>query len=292
MSVAYAHGLYDPLPENLFSVKWDWDPTLLFFLAMTYFYLRGLKHLKKRNVIKPWQVGLYFTGLAVLSLALLPPIDPLSDRLFFFHMIQHLMITSLGVPLIMFGVPFFVIIRGAPLWFRQRVYFPLLRNRVVQFFFWLFSQPLPALILFQTTYWVWHIPFMYNLALFNDVFHLIEHASFALAAMFLWRNISAPAPMKSKLPYPARLLFLAIIMASNIALAALLTFSKTVWYGYEGIPQPKWWTWGYLQDQQLGGLIMWVPGGIINFIAMTICFFAWVRFEQKKDELRQQQAEV
>ena len=97
----------------------------------------------------------------------------------------------------------------------------------------------------------------------------------ASSAMLLWRLIIAPHPMRSPLPMPARLLFIAVIMAANIVLSSILTFADTVLYAYEGVPQPDWWTWGYMQDQHLGGLIMWVPGGFIQFIAMSICFFVW-----------------
>jgi putative membrane protein len=286
MSVAYGHALYDPLPTNLFQIKWDWDPTLLFFAAMAILYIRGLKSFKRTKTIRPWQIGLFFTGVFVMILALIPPIDPLADRLFFMHMVQHIMMVSIGSPLILFGVPFYVIVRGAPVWFKRGVYLPAMRNRPLQAIFGFLGRPLPSLIFFQIMFWMWHAPVLYDLALFNDVIHLVEHGCFALSSMLLWRNIVAPKPINSPLPMPARLLFLAIIMASNIGLASWLTFTKKVWYGYEGIPQPGWWSWGYLQDQQLGGLIMWVPGGIIHFIAMTICFFVWVDSEQKKDQIQ------
>lgn len=72
-------------------------------------------------------------------------------------------------------------------------------------------------------------------------------------------------------------------MTAGVVLAVWLTFTPKVWYGYEGLPQPSWWDWGYLYDQQVGGLIMWVPGGFIHFLAMTICFFVWASKEQRKD---------
>lgn len=291
MSVAYAHGLYDPLPEGVFQLKWDWDPTLIFFLVMGILYMRGLRAFKRKIPVAMWQRVLFFVGIFVLIAALLPPIDPLSDRLFFMHMIQHLMITSIGVPLVLFGVPFFVIIRGAPPWFRRQIYFPLLRMKVVRFAQSVMSYPVTALIVYEMMFWFWHVPFFYNLALLNDGFHLLEHAGFAFAAMYVWRNIIDPYPMRSRVPMPARLLFLAIMEAFNIILSSFLAFSTTVWYAYEGIPQPSWWTWGHLEDQKLGGLIMWVPGGIIHVLAMTIVFFVWVGREQRKDQALQAERE-
>ncbi len=285
---AYAGSLYSRPPEGLFQIKWEWDPTLLFFLTLAIFYFVGLRKFGKRKPVKNWQIGLFVTGLCFNIAALLPPIDPLSDQLFFVHMIQHQMFSAIGIPLMLFGVPFFVVIRALPHWFRKRFYFPILRSRILMFPFWLLSFPIPALIFYQAMIWLWHTPYFYNLALFNDVFHLLEHACFAISALFLWRNIIAVHPVRSRLPLPARLLFLAIMEASNIGLSAWLSFSDRVFYGYEGIPQPEWWTQGPLVDQQLGGLIMWVPGGFVNYLAMTIVFFVWAKQEQEKDRIRRE----
>ncbi len=281
-SVAYGHELYEPLPEGLFQLKLDWDPTLIFFVLVGYFYIRGLRRFKNRKPVRTWQIWCFFTGLFVLIAALVPPIDPLADRLFFMHMVQHLLIVQVGVPLLIFGVPYFVILRGMPMWFRSYVYFPLLRNRPFQKVLKFVSKPLVALILFEANFIFWHIPLYYNLALFNDVWHMLEHACMALTAMLLWRNIIDPYPMRAVLSYPSRILYLALITASDIILSSILTFADRPLYGYEGIPQPEWWVWGYVQDQALGGLIMWVPGGFVWFVAMTACFFVWARNEQSQ----------
>ena len=295
MPSLYAHEVYDRLPNDFYQVKWDWDPALIFFLILMLLYIRALPKFKK-PVVARWQVGLFFLGVTLNILALMPPIDPLADQLFWVHMVQHLMITHLGVPFMLFGVPFFIVIRGVPHWFRKHVYFPLLRSRFV----WLMNQtiakPLPALILFEVNYWFWHVPRFYNLALLNDYFHLLEHACFAITSMLLWRNLIDPHPMKSPIPLPARLLYLGFIMAANIILSAILTFEEEVLYAYEGIPLPTWWErWGHLQDQRVGGLIMWVPGGFVMLISMTIVFFVWAYREEQKDKakkLRQQNLSV
>ncbi len=288
MSNLYAHALYDRLPDELFDVKWEWDPTLLFFVVLLIFYVRGLRAFK-REVVAPWQRNLFFLGVALLILALLPPIDPLSDQLFFVHMIQHMMISHLGVPLMMFGIPFFVVMRGMPLWFRKGIYFPFLRSGLPKLFSKTIARPLPALILFELNYWFWHVPRFYNMALLNDIIHLVEHACFALTSILLWRVIIDPKPLRSPLPLPARLLALGLMMALNIILSAILTFSDKLLYAYEGIPQPSWFAqWGHFEDQRLGGLIMWVPGGLIMLVAMTVVFFVWARREGAVDLQGQQ----
>lgn len=286
MSIAYGHNLYDQLPPETFELKWAWDPALLFFVLLAWLYYRGLKAFRGPLPVKSWQVGLFYFGLSLVILALLPPIDPLADQLFFMHMVQHLLITNIGIPLMMFGVPFFICVRGISPAVRRRVYFPLVRSKVVRFVLGLVSKPLVSLALFQGAYWFWHVPYFYNLALLNDGWHLLEHATFAWASILLWRVIIDPAPMKSPLSMPLRMLFVMALMASNVILSAFLSFSDDVWYAYVGRPIPEWWMpWTHLDDQQLGGLIMWVPGEFIDFFVVSVVFLIWTAQVRKQESL-------
>jgi cytochrome c oxidase assembly factor CtaG len=286
-STAYAHALYDRLPAGSFVVKWAWDPALILFLILGVLYWRGLKAFRGPLPVKKWQIASFYFGITALVVSMLPPIDPLSDQLFFVHMIQHLMITNIGVPFMMLGVPFFIVIRGISPWSRRHFYFPLVRQKGLQRAFQFISRPLPALMLFQANFFFWHVPYWYNLALLNDYYHLLQHGTFSLSSILLWRNIIDPHPMKAPLPLPARILFLVSIMATSIGLSVALTFADRVWYAYEGRPIPGWWTWGHHIDQHLGGLIMWVPAEFMDLIAMTAVFFVWVHREQVKEKLQQ-----
>jgi putative membrane protein len=113
IATAFAHGPHHQI-NNPFLLKWIWDPTLVFFLILAFLYARGIRKRKPNSGIRHWQVLLFFTGIGVLTFAYLPPIDTLSDQLFSIHMIQHLLITSIGVPLIVLGAPFIVILGGVP----------------------------------------------------------------------------------------------------------------------------------------------------------------------------------
>ena len=284
-STAEAHNLYDPLPADTFELKWIWDPALLLFVLLGILYVRGLRAFRGPLPVKPWQIGLYFLGITIIVAALLPPIDPLADQLFFVHMIQHLMITNIGVPLMMFGVPFFICVRGISPGVRRNVYFPLVRSRPLRWLFNLVSRPLVSLFLFQAAYWFWHVPYFYNLALLNDAWHLVEHATFSIASILLWRNIIDPYPMKSPLKLPVRMLYMMGLMAANVILSAFLSFSDDVWYAYVGRPIPAWWSeWSHLDDQRLGGLLMWVPGEFIDFFVVTVIFAVWSSGVKKKEE--------
>ncbi len=284
-STAYADNLYDRLPEDSFDLKWAWDPALILFVVLAILYYRGLKAFRGPLPVKRWQIVLFYLGVTTVIAALMPPIDPLSDQLFFMHMVQHLMVTNIGVPLMMLGVPFFICVRGLSPSVRRNVYFPLVRSRPLRWLFNLVSRPLVSLFLFQAAYWFWHVPYYYNLALLNDAWHLLEHATFAWVSILLWRNIIDPHPMKSPISMPVRMLYVMGLMASNVILSAFLSFSDTVWYAYEGRPTPEWWKpWNHLDDQRLGGLLMWVPGEFIDFFVVSMIFIIWTSRERKREQ--------
>ena len=158
MPTAYGHSLaealYEPLPEGLFDYKLDWDPTLIMFAIMLIFYRRGLKAFRGRIPISNAQKISFYTGITVSIIALSPPIDPLSDRLFFMHMIQHMLIVNVGVPLMLMGVPFYIIVRGLSPRFRRGVYFPLVKSRVLRLLHKVLMHPLIALALFEINFWM------------------------------------------------------------------------------------------------------------------------------------------
>jgi cytochrome c oxidase assembly factor CtaG len=280
MNVAYAHGVSSTDPHGVFTLKWPWDPTLLFFLALAFFYVYGLRSYPGKVPVSRWQRVLFFVGIVVLCLAYLPPIDTVSDQLFCVHMIQHLLITAVGVPLIIFGAPFFVILRGLPARVRNKAVVPLLQNRRLN---WLLRQarrPLMAVALYEGTFWFWHVPKFYNMALSNDAIHLVEHACMAFAAINLWQIFIDPFPLRSSIKMPLRILLLGSITTLDMVLSAALTYSDRVWYEYELLPLPSWWSWDRLQDQRLGGLVMWVPGGMVWIFATIAIFFVWALREQ------------
>ncbi|MCY4443940.1 MAG: cytochrome c oxidase assembly protein [Proteobacteria bacterium] len=294
MSVAYGHTdsvvsvwSLDPQPDNPWRFPWLYDPTLLFFILLGIIYYFCYRQYRKQPV-KLWQVVSFYLGTVINVVVLSPWVDDLADQLFFVHMIQHLAIILLGCPLIIAGAPFFIMVRSLPAWPRRHILWVLMKQPVLQSMHRFFSLPLVSLILFNFNFWFWHQPRWYNLALLNDFFHIIEHAMMAWTAIYLWRNIIDPHPLKSSLHMGFRVVFIASFMAVNIVLAAFLTYAKEPWYAYNYIAMPEWWadSWTRLDDQRLGGLVMWVPGGVILFIAMTICFFVWVQRENQKDAAR------
>jgi cytochrome c oxidase assembly factor CtaG len=210
---------------------------------------------------------LYTTGLLALALALLSPLDRLSDvYLFSAHMLQHLLLLEV--------VPTFLLL-GAPAEFFP----PVRRVLAVGGLRWL-SAPLTALLLSCAVIWLWHLPLLYELALGNEAIHAGEHLCFLVTATLFWwpvlRPETHPRPSPELLQFP----YLLAAAVSSTMLAALITFSANVLYPTYALAGP-WATmrlalgWTPLVDQQVGGLLMWIVGGMWYLGAAGYLFQRW-----------------
>ena len=115
----------------------------------------------------------------------------------------------------------------------------------------------------------------------NELIHLVEHMSFFLGALLFWWPIIGPAPVRSALSYPQRLLYLLMVVTPSAVLAALVTLAgSSIYESYDGTNE----VWGLdpLSDQRIGGVIMWVPGNFVYLFAMTALFFKWYESEEQK----------
>ncbi len=289
----WAHGPAAPLhnvssgdlsasvPPDFFTLKWSWDPTFIFFLLLAIYYVKGLKEYRGHAPVAGWQKICFFCGIFILSMAYLPPVDTWADQLFSAHMVQHLLITSVGIPMILFGAPFFIFIKCLPHGVRDKAFIPVAQNKILRQVWRWFQSPLVAIIFYELIFWFWHIPKFYDVALRNDALHLLEHACMAFAALNLWHLLIDPRPLQSSLSFPVRLLFLLVVMTLDMVLSAALTYSNKVWYAYAELPLPPGFGGDRLLDQQLGGLIMWVPGGAVWLLALILTFIIWARTENK-----------
>ena len=179
--------------------------------------------------IRPLEALAFFGGWLALVVALTPPIDEWAERWLVAHMVQHELLMVVAAPLLVLGRPL-------EAW---RWVFPLRVPRI-------FSDPLFAWGLHAAGIWAWHVPVLFEAAVRNPWLHLLQHTSFFLPAAIFWWTIFAPGPRQL-----GGILYLLTTMMHTGALGALMTFSRTPWYA------------GYaLEDQQLAGLVMWVPAGV------------------------------
>ncbi len=125
--------------------------------------------------------------------------------------------------------------------------------------------------------WLWHVPVLYEAALRHEALHALQHASFFYSALFFWWAIIRNA--RGSGAYGASVMYLFTTAMHSSALGVLLTFAPKVWYlSYN---HSVFWGLSALQDQQLGGLIMWLPSGIIFTLAGLILFATWLRDSER-----------
>lgn len=238
--------------------------------------MRGWRQLHLRDPGR-WHSGrliAFIAGLITVYLALASPVEAFASFMLSAHMVQHLLLMMLAPPLIWLGWPLFPILRGLPVSIRRYWAVPLLRNRTLQQVFAVLVNPPFAWGLFVTATWLWHVPAVYEFGLANDGWHFIQHACFIVTALLFWYPVVRPYP--SRLNSSGWLLFPYLLLADvqNTLLAAWLTFSPRVLYpSYAQVPTLE--GISPLQDQQLAGVLMWIPGSIAFLIPL---FWIGVRY--------------
>jgi putative membrane protein len=263
--------------------NWSLDPIALIGIPLAaILYYRGLQSLgARRRFHGTWRPSSFYAGLFALAVALLSPLDHLSDELFMAHMTQHMLLMMVGVPLVLLGAPILPILRGIPRPIRRRVVIPTFRSPPVRFVLRTLSRPLVAWPAFIFSMFAWHLPALYEAALGNEALHLLEHAVFVIGAYLFWWNVIDPHPLRPNLQYLVRVPYIFLTVVPAFALGAFLTFADGPWYATYIVTAPL---HGLtpIEDQQLGGVIMWVPGSFIIGAALVLDLYVAIRNEQEE----------
>jgi putative membrane protein len=205
-------------------------------------------------------------GLVVLLVSLNGPIHDLSDYyLFWVHMGQHLLLTLVLPPLL---------IAGTPGWLLS----PLVRRPAVGAVARALTHPVVAALVFTMTLAVWHTTQAYDLMMRDHDVHVFTHILFMVAAVIMWWPVMSQVPEVPPLGLGVRMLYLFLVSIPMQLVAAIITLADTVLYPwYAAAPR----TWGLspLDDQKVGGLLMWIPGNLYMFLAIGVVFFFWAKQE-------------
>jgi putative membrane protein len=238
-------------------------------------YARGVRALWRRGgtgrVVGEWRVASYFAGLASLFIALVSPVDAIGAALFSMHMTQHLLLMMVAAPLIVLGDPVTVTLWALPLRWRRGVGLTFRRTRWLRAAWSALTIAPIAWTLHVVTLWLWHAPIFYEMALQSELVHEFEHATFFITALLFWWLLFAPHGRR--LNIGAKVAYLFAAMLQGTILGAVITFARHPWYwSYFGTTK----AWGFtpLEDQQLAGLIMWIPAGLIYLAALLPLLFA------------------
>ena len=215
------------------------------------------------------QVLCFYGGVLVVAFALLSPLHALGERyLLTAHMVQHLAVTQVAAPLLLLGVP------G---WLLR----PLFKLGPVKQLAAQLLIPIPAFLVFNIVYVGWHAPWLYDASLQIPLLHAIEHGLFLTLALVTWWPVLGPLPEYPRLPHGAQVMYLFFQSLPPTILGAIITLAQVPLYatywaaprvpGFLGFP-----SLAPIADQELGGLTMWIPGALGYFLVLSVIWFQWL----------------
>ncbi|HET7544723.1 MAG TPA: cytochrome c oxidase assembly protein [Polyangiaceae bacterium] len=256
---------------------WTADPVSLPAVALSsMLYGRGLSLLWRSagvgSGIRRSEALSFYAGQVSLLIALVSPIDRLSDVLFSAHMTQHEILLVVAPPLLVLGKPLVALVwalgpkgRSALLGWLDSPGLNRLWRRV--------SAPVSILLIHGLVLWLWHIPSWFEAALRNEWIHALQHASFLSTAVVFWWGVTRGRYGRGGYGMASAFVF-ATAMHTSI-LGALLTVAARLWYPLYAVRgQP--WSIDVIEDQRLAGLIMWVPAGLLLAVLALALFAAWL----------------
>jgi putative membrane protein len=254
-------------PEGFDWSAWNADPVVVAGLAL----LGGAyvaATLRRRRIDPAARLDLvkgvsFAAGIGVLFGALTGPIHDLSDYyLFSAHMVQHLLLAFAMPPLLLHGTPGWML---RPLLGGPRVL------RVGRFL----TRPSSAFAAFNLVLVAWHLPPAYNLAMDHHPVHVVAHLMIMAVSVLLWWPVLSPLSELPRAPYPVQLLYLFVVGLPMVVVSIFITMADQVLYPYYAAAPRVWPSLGPHADQHLGGLIMWIPGGLVFLTAISVVFFRW-----------------
>lgn len=242
------------MPITLAAVltHWNFEPSIVLGLAALVGGFAWLQRQPALAVSRSRQVC-FAVAVVLLVVALLSPLDEISDRyLLFAHMIQHLLLVLLIAPLLMRALP-----RS---WGSRLVINP-----------WL------AFASFNLVFALSHVPMWYEATLVHEPLHVVEHVLYLATGMLNWLPIVNP-DQERRLPEPLQLLYLFLETLPMFLVGALLALSDTAVYPFY-LRAARLAGVGVIQDQSMAGLLMWIGGSFFYLGALTIVFFGWANRE-------------
>jgi cytochrome c oxidase assembly factor CtaG len=264
---------------------WSFEPSVVLpLLLMMTTYGAGIRHLQqqgiRRRVVSWGRCAAFALGILALIAALMSPLDLLAEVLFSAHMTQHLMLMLVAPPLLILGRMDIVLLWTFPMPVRRLIGQGWRKATWLRSAFDLLSRPVTVWLLASSVMWFWHISGPYAWAFYNVDIHILEHLSFFLTSLAFWTLVLRPFS-REKSGHGTALVLLATFAMESALLGALLAFAGHPLYAAHAaqvsrhlphcLPDLS-----PLQDQQLAGLIMWVPASLVQLVALGAVFADWL----------------
>jgi putative membrane protein len=272
--VTLAHAFVTP--ADVWGSWLTHPEALVFVVASAAWYAHGARLLASYPRAR---MAAFFAGVVVIAMALASPLDAVAEAIFSAHMAQHLLLVVVAAPLLAYGAPAVPMLRALHAGLRHRIgRLPRASGRFAR-------QPLLALALHAMVIWVWHLPATYEAAVGDDLIHALEHGSLIATAFWFWATI-IPARRRSAAAHPLRILALFGHMLQSGALGVLLVFAAQPLYEIHRAGALAWGSTP-LEDQQLAGLLMWVPPAPVLLVAMSVLFVRWLQLIEMRTRARE-----
>jgi cytochrome c oxidase assembly factor CtaG len=263
---------------------WDWsfDPPLALLIAVAVMYWLG-----SRRTVTPvrtrreqrWGAVSFYGALAVLAIALCSPIDALSEKLFWAHMVQHVLLLVIAPPLLLLGRPWVRLWRALPLDARRGLGRGLVagrRARPLRSAARALGSPVPSFVLFSVVLLAWHVPVLFDATLRSSELHALEHSLFFGTALLFWKQVIDSAPLRAPLTSAQRVGYLIGAMIVSWVLAVVLALAPHPLYATYAHEAARPGGISAMADQQLAAGIMWVPGSITFLIVIFVYVHRWL----------------
>ena len=269
------------MPEIL--TQWQWEPWLVACLAAALVpYVLGMVRMgpRRAQILGRWRAPSFFGGLLLLFLALMSPLDGVADDLFSAHMLQHMLLLLVIPPMLVYGRPVITWLWAFDTGARRAVVRGWKWSKLEAVFAFL-MRPLCVWSLLTAALCYWHLPGPYDAAVRHEWLHDLEHLSFLAFSLAFWTIVIEPYGRRRALGYGATIVF---VVSSGFVMAligAILTFATTPLYAVH-LHTTQAYGLTPVEDQQLAGIIMWIPSNLVHVAALSAVFFAWYRADERR----------
>jgi len=268
---------------------WDLRPEVLLtlLLAGSLFVLGWwrLRQVPGPRFAEGWRLVAYLSGLGLLGLALLSPIDTLASYLLSMHMVQHLLLVMLVPVFLLIANPLPFTLWGMPATLRHQLGDLLRRGAWLRRALTALTSPGVVWIALVVVLVGWHDPRAYDAALRSDFVHNLEHLSFFAVAMLFWWHVTGAGPRlhaSTSTGMQIALLLITVPVTMGIGIVIALS-TRPIYLNYLTVPRVL--GLSVMEDQRLAGAIMWIPGSMMLILAALVLIARAINVEENKPPL-------
>src|SRR3954452_9995187 len=240
------------------TTSWTLDPLQIVpTLLAAAFYARRVLTLRDRGTPVPrWRVLLFAVGIVTLLVAFVSPVHSLGERMFSFHMLQHVLLGDL-----------------APLALLAGLTGPILRPALAYLYRLRFlANPFVALPLWAVNLYVWHLPFLYEAAVRHESVHALEHLCFFTGGTIMWLPVLETLPAPEWFGTGAKIGYIAVVRGVETVLGNVFFWAGSVFYPAVYVHRQHLWGLSPLADQGFAGAVMMIEGSIVTLVALAWLF--------------------